>query len=781
MRIKIMAKIVTDSALIANIIEISFGVALSLEQTTVTTEHILFGILQTNILHRYFIANGIEVDKMSKEILAKIQENSHLLKNLMPSDDPAIMTGQLTNEVTTLIESIQKYAKAENRAVDIADFLLGLLNLRDTYSSYFMNKYGITSDMILEIRKGFLMATEIMGAMSQNAHHHMGGSTGSALNEYCENLNEKVKTTVSDTLIGRSKEIFTIAHTLAKRKKCNALLIGDPGTGKTAIVEGLAQRINAGDVPETLKNKIIYSLDVGTLVSGSKYRGDYEEKITGILNELVSRPETILFIDEAHLMDTGDGKGQMGLGLSSMIKPHLSRGNIKVIASTTWEGFRQTFEKDTALMRRFRTIAIDEPSKEETIAILKGSRDSVEKFHSVKIENSALEAAVELTIKYQPEKRLPDKAIDILDSACARKKVVVDETNVIDRVSIIREITEMTGIKIKSETTNEKDSKIILSLSERLKNVVFHQDKAVERIAQSLIISQAGLKNPKKPIGSFLFVGPSGVGKTYLAQQLANDMDMHFFRYNMSEFQEKHAVARLIGAPPGYIGFSNGGTGEGQLVNDLLKHPNSVVLFDEVEKAHPDTFNVFLQLLDDGELTGTTGKIANAKNCIIIMTSNLGTKEGSKEAFGFNSEKTGKSASSKAVDDFFLTELRGRMTGIVEFSKLDDLSYRKIVTERINDISKMISSKNIRIVPSEALITYILDLNNSSIYGARKIAGIIEDLVNYPLSIKLLEGTIKSNSTINLDWVKDKLVIEQVKTKVSLKETIKQNITKEGN
>jgi ATP-dependent Clp protease ATP-binding subunit ClpA len=764
-----MAKINTNSALIANIIEISFGVALSLEQTTITTEHMLFGLMQASILRRYFMANGIEVVKMSEEILAKIKENSHLLKNQIPNIDPNLMTGQLTNEVSNLVESVQKYANTENRPVDVSDFLLGILNLRDTYSSYFMNKYGITSDMILELRKGFSMAS-----MNQNNSSTFGGK--SALDEYCENLNEKVKTISSDPLIGRSKEIFTIAHTLSKRKKCNALLIGDPGTGKTAIVEGLAQRINAGDVPGTLKNKIIYSLDVGALIAGSKYRGDYEEKITNILTELVSRPETILSIDEAQQMDSGDGKGQMGLGLSSMLKPHLSRGNIKVIASTTWEGFRQTFEKDSALMRRFRTIAIDEPSNEETIAILKGSRKSVEEFHNVKIEDSAIEAAVELTVKYQPEKRLPDKAIDILDSACARKKILMDETNNVDKLSIVREITEMTGIKVKSETIDENNSKIVLSLGERLKNVVFHQDKAVDRISQSLIVSQAGLKNPKKPIGSFLFVGPSGVGKTFLAQQLANDMDMHFFRYNMSEFQEKHAVARLIGSPPGYVGFGDGGTGEGQLVNDLLKHPNSVVLFDEVEKAHPDTFNIFLQLLEEGELTSTTGKIANAKNCIIIMTSNLGTKEASKGGFGFTSEKTGKSASSKAVDDFFLTELRGRITAIIEFSNLDDLSYRRIVTERINDISKMISSRNIRIVPSESLITHILTLNISSEYGARKIAGIVEDLINYPLSVKLLEGSIETNCTINLDWVNDKLVIGQKPVKVRVKE----HIEKEG-
>ena len=365
--------------------------------------------------------------------------------------------------------------------------------------------------------------------------------------------------------------------------------------------------------------------------------------------------------------------------------------------------------------------------------------------------------------------------VDILDSACARKKVLETEGTIVDRLSVVREITEMTGITVKSETTNETSAKFILSLSERLKNSVFHQDTAVDRISQCLIISQAGLKQPKKPIGSFLFVGPSGVGKTFLARELASDLNMNFIKYDMSEFQEKHAVARLIGAPPGYVGFGNGGTGEGQLVNDLLKHPNSIVVFDEVEKAHPDTFNVFLQLLDDGEITGTTGKVANARNCIIIMTSNLGTREGNKAQLGFDTNKTGKSASSKAVESFFLTEMRGRMTGTIEFAKLDDLSYRRIVADRVNEISKMISSRNIHIVASEALITHILSLNNSNEFGARKIASIVEDVINYPLSVQLLEGKINSNSTIHLDWVKDTLVIKPkiIKMKIPIKESIK--------
>ena len=760
-----MAKINLGAALISNVVEMSFAIAMSMEQTTITTEHMLCALIQSNLIRRYFTAKGIEMNMLSVEILEHIQENSHLLKNQMKNPDPNVMEGQLTAEVASIIRTIQDLAKAEKREVDISDMLLTLLNARETHASYFLSKYGITEEMIIQLRKDITATVDIV--------HNMGGSSESALTQYCQNLNEKAKDKVADPLIGRNKEIFTIAHTLSKRKKCNVLLIGDPGVGKSMIVEGLAQRINDGKVPSSLKGKEIFSLDVGTLISGSKFRGDFEEKVTDILKELATKPNAILFIDEAHQIDTGDGKGQMGLGLASMLMPELSRGTIKVIASTTWEGFRQTFEKNTALMRRFRVTAVDEPSLAETLEILKGTRSTIEEFHKVKINDTALDAAIELTVKYQPDKKLPDKAVDILDSACARKKVLETEGNKVDRASIIREITDMTGITVKSEATSGDAAKFILTLGDRLNNSVFHQNKAVDRVSQCLIISQAGLKNPKKPIGSFLFVGPSGVGKTYLARQLAENLNMHFTKYDMSEFQEKHAVARLIGAPPGYVGFGDGKTGEGQLVNDLLKHPNSVILFDEVEKAHPDTFNVFLSLLDDGEITGTTGKVASAKNCIIIMTSNLGTREGAKAQLGFDTNKTGKSASAKAVNDFFLTEMRGRMTSIVEFVDLDELSYRRIVAERITEIGKMLTSRNLRIVASEALITHILKLNKNSEYGARKIAGTVDDIINYPLSIQLLKGKIKNNSTIHLDWVTDVLVIEAKKIKVAVKESIK--------
>lgn len=752
------------SELLKNIIQMSFDVALSLEQTTVTSEHVLLAILQrSSNLRNFLYQKGIAVEQMVYDIAKHIEKTSLYLKNkIITSSKPGIITGQLTAEIVNMIIEIEEKCALEKRNADLVDILLSLYELKDAYASYFMQKYGITNIIIEQIR------TELLGKAESSMENN------NSLDQYCENLNEKQKTAPADPLIGRTKEISTIAHTLSKRKKCNVIFVGDPGVGKTMIIEGLAQRINEGNVPEPLKNKIIYSLDIGNLLAGCKYRGDFEEKIKGILEDLTEKPNSILFIDEAHMLDAGEGKGQMGLGLSSMLKPVLSRGQIKVIASTTWEGYRSTFEKDTALMRRFRLVSVNEPSIPETIEILKGTRKTVEEYHGVKIEDSALESAVKLTAKYQPTLRLPDKAIDILDSACARTKVE-DGPKVITSDNIIREVTEVTKVSIKTESINEGEAAAqILSVADKLKNIVFHQDEAIDSVQKSLVINQAGLRNVTQPIGKFLFVGPSGVGKTMTAKELAKLLGMDFLKYDMSEYQEKHTVSRLIGAPPGYLGYGDSGAGEGLLVTDVSTKSNSVILFDEVEKAHQDVFNIFLQIFEDGKVTGTTGKVAYFNNCIIIMSSNLGTSEAKKNQVGFAEKKTGKSASKSAVDEFFRTELRGRMSEIIEFNQLDELSYRRIVNERVSDITKMLAAKNIRVVASESLISHILELNkvNEGEYGARQINNIVYDVIYYHLSMDILKGNISPNSNVNLDWFNEKLVINTNLIKILVEEPI---------
>ncbi len=730
-----------NGIMVKQILENSFNIALKLNQTTITSEHVLYSILANAWISKHLESKGIDTLKLSKELLIYIESLTPFLSNKIPSNDPEIMTGQLTSAIHNMVETVVTKSKASNIPVSFFDFLQYIISDKNSYASYFLRKYGVTTDMLTEIEDS---------ARAEKIEEP------NALSEHCINLNEKVKEQ-TDTIIGRTKEMFSIAHSLSKKKKCNVILIGDPGVGKTMIAEGLAQKINSGDVPDNLKDKIVYSLDIGSVLAGCRYRGDFEEKIREILNELVQNKNAILYIDEADKMDAGEGKSQSGLGFSSMLKPELSRGRIKVIASTTWEGFRRTFEKDTALMRRFRTIVVEEPSISESIEILKGNKESMEEFHSVKIDLSALQSAVELTVKYQPSQRLPDKAIDVIDSACARNKISLTPDKVITRSNIIQEVSEITGRQIKSEESTLESSKEILNIEDQLNKKIFKQEKALSKVSESILISQSGLKEPNEPIGSFLFVGPSGVGKTLTARTLADLLDMKLIKYDMSEFQEKHSLSRLIGAPPGYVGFEDGGTGEGQLVNDIIKNPNSVILFDEIEKSHPDISSVLLQLFEEGKVTSTTGKIGDARNCIIILSSNLGT--GSKKALGFIEDNSGKSASNKAVEGFFLTEVRGRMTAIIEFDQLDDLSYRKIVINRISDLSKLISNRNIKFIATERLIDHLLSLNNAKEYGARKIAGIVKSVIKAPLSKELLNGTIINNSVVNLDWIDNKISI----------------------
>ena len=745
-----------QNSTIKELVDLSFQLAIGLNQTTITTEHILCVLIQIPKIKSFLESNSIDTQTISKDILNYIKTNSKYLSNQLFENQPGMMVGQITAIVQKMIISITSTAKSNNREVEYYDCFKAILENKDSYASYFMMKYGLDEDLIKR--------------MSQTSDCS-SDTTQSALSEYCVNLNEKMKKN-NDPLIGRENELFSIAHTLAKKKKSNVLMVGEPGCGKTQCIEGLAHNINIGKVPKSLKNKIIYSLDIGGVLAGCRYRGDFEEKIKNVIAGLVGNPNAILFIDEAHQITSGEGNSGGGIGFATMLKPELSRGNIKVIAATTWEGYRQTFEKDTALMRRFRVLNIDEPSASESILILNGLKESLETFHKCKITSDAIKSAVDLSIRYQANRKLPDKAIDIIDSACARVQISTKRKKIVDKFSIISEISELTGIPIKDNDskTNNND---ILNIAKTLSSKVFHQDKAIETVAESLIIAQSGLRDTSKPIFSGLLTGPSGSGKTFLSKQIAVYLNMTLLKYDMSEFQEKHALSRLIGAPPGYVGFGDGSTGEGQLVNDIIKNPNSVILFDEMEKAHPDIFTVLLQLLDEGKITSTTGKVADCKNTIVLLCSNLGSKESAKAKLGFNLSDSGKSESSKAVESFLQTELRGRITAIVEFNKLDDISLRKIVCARIGDIETLLNDRNIKIIPSEKLIDHILSLNTDLQYGARKIAKLVDSVIKYPLSMDLLKGNISNDSTINLDWIGDKLVITPSITTINISKKVK--------
>ena len=748
-----------SASILAQLIETSIVLAQDLDQTTITSEHILYTVLQHQYIENILSSAGVNVDALSTEVLEYLHEQTEHLNYQFPeaSSNPKIMTAQVTANLRDLLAAVQHEADVARQPVTLPLVLKSMLKLPDSYASYFLKKHGVTAEILVAAPTDPFLDGEQSKKVSKK-------DAKGVLEQFCTNLNARAKEGKMDVLVGRETELLTIAHTLSKKKKCNVILVGDPGTGKTQLVEGLAQKIVSGDVPKVLQNKIVYSLEVGNVLAGCRYRGEFEEKIKMILAALTASDNAILFIDEAHTMNAGEGSNHSGLGFSSMLKPELSRGNIKVIASTTWDEYRKTFEKDTALMRRFRVQAIKEPSSAETVLILQGLRKGMQEFHKCQILDSALNAAVEYTVKYQSDKHLPDKAIDIVDSACARARITDADSPVIDRASIATEITDITGIPVKSE--DDKDNMQILHIGEELKQHVFQQDAAINKVAENLIVSYGGLKDPNRPIGSFVFTGPSGCGKTYLAKKIAEKMGMTMLKYDMSEFQEKHTVARFIGAPPGYAGYGDGGVGEGQLINDIIRNPNSVILLDEIEKAHPDVFSILLQALDEGKVTGSTGKIADLRNCIVIMCSNLGQKEAAKIELGFAPTKTGQTAQTKAVNNFFLTEVRGRLSAIIEFEALNDLSYRRIVVERISEMSSLIQNRNIKFTATEALINHILELNTRTQYGAREIANIVSSTIKYPLSVSLLKGTIDNNSSVTLDWQDNKLEILPEKVKL---------------
>jgi len=521
----------------------------------------------------------------------------------------------------------------------------------------------------------------------------------------------------------------------ARRFKANVLMVGDPGVGKTAIIDGLAQEINAGRVPEFLKDHEVWSLEIGSLLAGSKYRGEFEEKFKQVIGALESKKNCILFIDEAHTMSGAGAGNNSSLDFANMLKPAITKGSLKVVASTTWEEYYQSFEKDRALMRRFHRVSIDEPSKETTEQILIGLSPRLETFHNVMIDTDAIMAAVELSGRYIHDRKNPDKSIDLLDGACARERVK-DQGNVtVTKAMIEAQLSKITDIPM-DRLQNERSAKIV-DLEANIKQHLYGQDSAVDTVLERVYINFSGIGNEKKPIASFLFLGPTGTGKTELAKLLSENLDMNLLRYDMSEYQERHTVSSLIGAPPGYVGFEDGNLGGGKLISDISKNPFSVLLFDEVEKAHPDVINIFLQMLDEGRITGSNGKTVNVKNCIIIMTSNLGASASEQNAIGFGGlERLGED--DKALKEFFRPELRNRIDKICKFNKLDKLAIKKIVVKFVDELQQSLNTKNIKLTLSESVVDLLADKGYDPLMGARPLGRKIDELIRVPLSKKIL-------------------------------------------
>lgn len=713
----------------------------------VTLEHLALALVNYKPFNQLIQDYGVNAIDIQHDIASYLSVQHYLV-----SKDPDYSSPRKTHALERVFNRAFTQVLFRGRTnMSVIDVFASLLSETNSYAHYFFTKYSLArSDFIDYYNENYNEAKSVKSAA--------GKQVESTLDEYCDNLSVKAAEGKIDPIIGREVELDEISQVLAKRNKSNVLLVGDAGVGKTAIAEGLALNIVNGAVPPYLKDYTVYNLDIGSLLAGSKYRGDFEEKLKNVLKALDAKGKTILFIDEAHQMRGAGGGSGSAVDFANMIKPALSKGNIKVIASTTWEEYTQSFEKDRALMRRFYRMTIDEPTPEVAKDILRGLKPHFEKFHNGTITDEAIIAAVELSVRYQTDKRLPDKAIDLIDTACAKEKIKLSasaSTYTIKRTHIVDMISKFTKIP-KDQIGSEHISSLSLPLSSleaNIKEHLFGQDQAVDEVLEKIYVARAGLKTVNKPIGCFLFTGTSGTGKTELTKLLAANMNMKLLRYDMSEYQEKHTVAKLIGAPPGYVGYEDGNLGGGMLISDIEKNPNSIILFDEVEKAHPDVTNILLALMDEGMITSSNGKKADARNTIVILTSNLGASDNEKNSIGFGREfqKTGED--DKAVKEFFKPEFRNRLDGVCKFNKLDPLSIKKVVIKFINEVNDLLVSKRMKITLTEAAVDFLAKEGFDANMGARPMARKINTLIKVPLSKKILFENVEIGSSITVDVI----------------------------
>ena len=724
--------------------------AKNLSHEYVTLEHVFLSMIRFEPFKDLLVQFGADADGLDAELEAYLLQATNLIVNAEEPKKTHSLERVFNRAFTQVLFSARTH-------IELMDLFLSIHAENNSYAHYFMTKYGLDRAKLVEIyNKNY--KSDSKKAITNTSR------ADKVLEHYCDNLNTQAKEGKIDPVIGRSQETAEIIEILARRNKSNVLMVGDPGVGKTAIAEGLALSIVAKTVPQYLQNYTVYNLDIGSLLAGSKYRGDFEEKIQEIISALNVKGNAILFIDEAHQMRGAGAGSQSSVDFSNMIKPALSKGKIKVIASTTWEEYNQSFEKDRALMRRFQRVTIDEPSPETAKEILFGLRFNFEDFHGGTILDDAIEAAVDLSVRYQTDKKLPDKAIDLIDASCAKHKIK-DQSWTITKGDIIETISNITKIPVDQIGSQQNNSLLgIGSLEDKIKAKLYGQDTAVENVLEKIYVSRAGLKSINKPVGNFLFLGPTGTGKTELAKLLSQHLGMKLLRYDMSEYQERHTVAKLIGAPPGYVGYDDGNLSGGLLISDIEKNPNCVILMDEIEKAHPDVSNILLQMMDEGTVTSSNGKKADCRNAIIILTSNLGAADNEKNTIGFTTALEKQGEDDRAVKDFFKPEFRNRLDGVVKFNKLDQLSMRKIVNKFINELNELMADKQLRLRLTEKAVDELVTNGFDAKMGARPLQRKINDSIKVPLSKKILFENILPSTTIIVNFANDKFVFQPVET-----------------
>lgn len=718
------------------IFEDAIKLAMKNRHEYVTLEHFLLSIIQDKKFEAILVSYGADVPNLKANLIDYITNKLTDIQVDTLTNRP-VKTASVDRVLNRALTSV---LFAAGTTIEPIDCFMGFFAEEKSMAYYFMTKAKIELESFADFVNHEVPDNAEVGSE--------GGPTAAQLERmlgaFCTNLNERVKQKKIDPVIGREKELDEILLVLARRQKSNVMMIGEPGVGKTAIAEGLARKIVEGDVPKYIKNHTIYNLDISAMLAGSKYRGDFEERLKMVLSVLERKKNCILFVDEAHMMSGAGAVSGGANDMSNMLKPALTKGYLKVIASTTWEEYRKHFEKDRALMRRFQRVVIDEPSEATTVKIIKGLRKLYEKHHNVKITNQAILDAVSYSAKYITDKKLPDKAIDLIDSACARFKVKDIESGIVDHAEIMVEVAKAANLPV--DQVAAKENKNLRDLEKNMTNRVFGQSKAIDGLLDKIFIAQAGLKESNKPVGNFLFVGPTGCGKTETAKALAESLGVQLVRFDMSEFQEQHSVAKFIGSPPGYVGFEDNA---GQLVTKLQEFPNCVLLFDEIEKAHPSVNNILLGLMDNGFVTGSNGKKADGRNSIIIMTSNLGAADAEKNSIGFGStDREGDDI--RAVTEFFKPEFRNRLDGIIAFNKLDQVTMIKIVKKFIDELNSQIKEKGVVVKPTVEAVELLIKKGFDKKMGARPLGRMISESIKKPLSKEILFGKLVNGGVVEI-------------------------------
>ena len=708
----------------------------------ITVEHLLLTMLDNASAAQVLRACGADIDELRKTVSNFITTHTPVT----PGNDE-VDTQPTVGFQRVIQRAILHVQSTNKKEVTGANILVALFGEKDSHAVYFLTQRNINRlDVVNYIAHGIDKTQPGTPTRPQSEEPDQEQSPGSALKSYTLDLNAQALAGKIDPLIGRETELERVIQTLCRRRKNNPLLVGEAGVGKTAIAEGLARLIVENDVPEILRDAHVYALDMGALLAGTKYRGDFEQRLKAVLKELADAPHAILFIDEIHTL-IGAGAASGGtMDASNLLKPALSSGQLKCIGATTYQEYRGIFEKDHALSRRFQKIDVPEPSVEQTIAILRGLKSRFEEHHSVKYSAAALTSAAELSARFINDRHLPDKAIDVLDEAGAAQRILPKskQKKVIGKHEIEEIISKIARIPPRSVSSDDRNA--LKTLDRDLKAVVFGQNKAIDVLATAIKMSRSGLGNPQKPIGSFLFSGPTGVGKTEVARQLAYAMGMPLHRFDMSEYMERHAVSRLIGAPPGYVGFDQGGL----LTEAISKQPHAVLLLDEIEKAHPDVFNILLQVMDHGTLTDNNGRKADFRNIVIIMTTNAGSEALNKSQIGF----TQSSASGDELADIkrtFTPEFRNRLDAIISFAPLDHEVILRVVDKFLMQLEEQLHEKKVEVVFTDALKDHLAENGFDPLMGARPMARLIQDTIRSALADELLFGRLANGGQVTVD------------------------------